>query len=265
MSDTTQTLAAPLLRSKLIRHLGRVTLESAARVGLLKASWRLIDGDWYWIDFEDVDGRHLAFDRACYARIIHAVVANLAPGGTFLDVGANLGRIAFAAARRVGPTGRVLAFEANPTIAARLNDEIARNHTPQVEVVPVACGAIPGELEFYVSRAHTGRSSLSQLNAQSSASIRVPCERVDTLLAARGIAHADVVKIDVEGAEMLVLQGMEKLLAGSRPVLIVETDPELLASFSTSILSITTYLGSFGYEPEPVDSTNLLFRAPQNR
>lgn len=159
-------------------------------------------------------------------RRIHRLLGrSVRPGATVVDVGANIGWNAVGAARLVGPAGRVVAVEPTPDTLAVLRRNVAAAGLGNLEVAPVAAGRAAGTAEFYV---RGGVSAVNSLYAESrygrvTEVLRVPVVRLDDLVE----GAADVVKIDVEGAELDVLAGMERLLSAPGLVLIVEWDPVL--------------------------------------
>jgi FkbM family methyltransferase len=141
------------------------------------------------------------------------------PGKTFLDVGAHIGSIIAAVAQRDASI-KIVAIEAIPEKAARL-----RRKFPLVTVHACAVGDHEGEVSFFINPRQSGYSSLGQPRTSDQNGIqqvRVPMRRLDDLVPQGGI---DVIKIDVEGAELGVLRGSPKLLAASRPVIMFESGP----------------------------------------
>lgn len=148
------------------------------------------------------------------------------PGMRVADVGANLGLLTLAAARATGPAGKVYAFEPEARPRAQLLKMLHQNGLTWVEPHPVALGRAPGVAAFHES-AILGHSSLYALpEAESAGVVEVPVETLDRVLAG---APVDVVKIDVEGAELDVLAGMGQALARNRDLaVIVEYGPSHL-------------------------------------
>jgi FkbM family methyltransferase len=149
------------------------------------------------------------------------------PGDTVVDVGANVGWNAIRAARLAGPRGRVVAVEPTPDTLEVLRRNVAASGLGNVVVEPVAAGRAAGERDFFV---RGGVSAVNSLYPESRYArvtdvLRVPVVRLDELVE----GPAAVVKIDVEGAELDVLEGAPRLLASPGMVLIVEWDPVLQA------------------------------------
>ncbi len=157
----------------------------------------------------------------------------LAPGMTFVDVGAHVGLLTLAGARAVGPSGKVLAVEPVPLSFDLLSRALAINGLAhRVEAKCQAVGARREHCKFFVGNV-LGHSSLIRSDALSTAStieIKVDVSPLDDLV--QPGARVDLVKIDVEGAELAVLEGMTRVIADN---------PELaiIAEFGPSHLKAT--------------------------
>jgi FkbM family methyltransferase len=153
------------------------------------------------------------------------------PGMTVWDVGANVGLFAFAAAHAAGPSGRVLAVEADPWLAGLLQRS-AGSAPPAyapVEVLAAAVSDAPGSVELCIARRGRAGNHLSTVpgSTQTGGTREVRQVAAVTLdgLLDRSPAP-QVVKIDTEGAELLCLRGGERLLREVRPVLLCEVTDE---------------------------------------
>src|SRR5690606_6277225 len=143
------------------------------------------------------------------------------PGMTVVDVGANVGMLSLAFARSVGALGKVYAFEAEPELQELLAKSFALNGVPWVELRRQAAGREAGTATFHVSPI-SGHSSLYGLpddEAPTARQITVEVASLDEVLGA--VPAVDLVKIDVEGAELDVLAGMAKLIARNPGLAIV--------------------------------------------
>lgn len=148
-----------------------------------------------------------------------------APGDVFYDVGANIGIYTVLAARKVGETGKVFAFEPHGANFASLLDNIMINDLADV-VVPCSFALADQDGYFpfnYLSNAPG--SSESQLSARhrSTGEAYTPAiaelkfaATLDQLIAGGHLVPPDHVKIDVDGNELLILRGMSELLSGGR-------------------------------------------------
>lgn len=146
------------------------------------------------------------------------------PGAVVWDVGANVGLFAFAAAAAAGATGHVLALEPDSWMANLLRRSAAHSHgCAPVDVLSVAASDGVGVAQFATARRSRAANHLSGYGTSQAGGTRrvdlVPTVSLDSLLGR--FPRPDVVKIDVEGAETLVLSGGSAVLAG-RPVVICE-------------------------------------------
>jgi len=141
-------------------------------------------------------------------------------GWTVLDVGAYVGLFSMRASRLVGDSGRVVAFEPNPLAYYWLRRNIALNRLSNVEALPIALGSYDGVTELYiVLKGNIGVSSIfrNHLLKQGEASgsfivVKVPMRKLDSIAEKLRLNHVDLVKIDVEGAELEVLRGSRGLM-----------------------------------------------------
>jgi len=150
---------------------------------------------------------------------------HLSAGGDFVDVGAHIGMYTVAAALALGGRGRVLAFEPNPAARAQLEKNLALNGCDNVVVSGRAVADVVGAAFLHVPG--TPDPSFSSLEAGRFAEgtpVPVATTTLDREVDAVGLRPA-VIKIDVEGSELRVLDGMERTLE-ARPVLLVEVSAE---------------------------------------
>ena len=159
-------------------------------------------------------------------RRIHRLMDELlTPGAVVVDAGANIGVNTVYAAQRVGRGGTVIAVEPAADNLAVLRDNVARNHLTNVTIAPVAAGHRSGERSFYLRGDVSAVNSFYQESVYATVTgmVSVRVEPLDTLVK----GEADLVKIDVEGAELDVLAGMSRLLRSPTIHLIVEWHPLL--------------------------------------
>jgi FkbM family methyltransferase len=182
----------------------------------------------------------------------HALEPSLHEGSVFLDVGAHIGYFTMKAAPKVGATGHVLAFEPNPETLKLLYDNVAANGAHNVIVEPVACTDKEETLTFYAAAVqNTGASSLSKSNAEVSDAPPKPYmvqgRPIDAVVGQLNLGRVDAIKIDVEGAEVLVLRGAVETLKRFHPRLVIEEESDRLASFQTSMEDLSSLLHTAGY------------------
>ncbi len=130
----------------------------------------------------------------------------LRPGEVFVDVGANIGALTLVAAKRVGDTGRVFAFEPHPRIYSFLMGNVTLNRRRNVQLFNVALGDKRGELKLSNYR------SDDQNEITESGEIVIPVDTLDSILP-NTLSEIALMKIDVEGYEKFVLEGATETMA----------------------------------------------------
>ena len=136
---------------------------------------------------------------------------------TFIDVGAHIGSIISEVAYGDSSV-RIVAFEAVPEKIVRL-----RRKFPSIELHHCAAGESSGEVSFFVNIGQSAYSSLLRpagADERAVSEIRVPLKRLDELVSSNDV---DVIKIDVEGAELGVLRGSANILKNCRPTIMFES------------------------------------------
>jgi FkbM family methyltransferase len=175
---------------------------------------------------------------------------NLGPEATFIDVGANAGYFTLIAAACVGDSGRVLSIEPNPSVAEQLRVNVARSKFSNVIIEQTACSDSAEnctETLYLPDDSSLGKASLSQANARSVESVKVRSATLDQLIREHALEKVTFVKIDVEGAELMVLRGMTETLRRLRPIIVLELEPDLLADLGTSTEEVIAFLSGFSY------------------
>jgi FkbM family methyltransferase len=175
----------------------------------------------------------------------------LRPRMTVLDIGAHHGLYSLLASKKVGPQGRVIAFEPSPRERRALRLNLALNWSRNVSVYKVALGSEAGEADFFVVEGtETGCNSLRppDLKAGTYRPIRVRVAVLDDWLREHKIEFVDFIKIDVEGAELEVLRGASKLLSTRpRPVVLIEVAEIRTAPWGYSARETIHLMQKMGY------------------
>jgi len=194
--------------------------------------------------------------EAIHYDIFAAVQRWVCKDSVIWDIGANLGIFAFAAAVRAGAGGHVYAFEADLEMAALMVRSLsaAVQNEAEVCVCPFAVGSREGEARFVVSGYRSAASALDGFGRfgrnKNDRARTVPIRTVDCL--ARSLRAPTVIKIDVEGAENLVLEGAERVIRSCRPILLIE------ASGGASGVRTADMLRSWNYMWGPLDGAGAM-------
>ncbi|MGH9900138.1 MAG: FkbM family methyltransferase [Pyrinomonadaceae bacterium] len=174
----------------------------------------------------------------------------LRPGQTFVDVGANIGYYTLMAARLVGESGHVMAFEPSQYIYERLRVTVEQNRLSRVRVIQAGLSDQEGEMNLYVQQG-TGNNSPSMVANGTGIPVRVPVRPLDSYLDESGIHQVDLMKIDVEGFEPNVLRGASAHLKGGRiGAILCEFNRYWLMTNGSSPAALHQMLVDFGYRPQ---------------
>lgn len=193
-------------------------------------------------------------DLLCASAEYEAAIAHILPpcNGVAVDAGAFIGRHSLAYARAVGPRGRVVAIEPLPANFRLLLENVELNGYSHVTCIPYALGSEEGEAWL----SYEGETSTASTKRRLVEHCRVPQQTLDHLLEQLGIESIDLVKIDVEGAELDLLEGSGKILAASpRARLVVEVHERLPAANCP----VHHWLAARGYEVQLLEEGQRLF------
>jgi FkbM family methyltransferase len=171
------------------------------------------------------------------------------PGMTVLDVGANIGIYTEFLAKCVGPSGRVVAFEPEQRNLERLRT--ATRKYKQVEVVCAAVSDRSGTLKLYVAD-DLNVDHRSYATADARNSVDVVAVALDDFFTTHD--QIDVIKMDIQGAELAAIRGARRLLASNRPpVILFECWPYGLRSAGETPQALFAELISYGYELRTIE------------
>jgi FkbM family methyltransferase len=180
----------------------------------------------------------------------NALARHLPRGGTFYDVGANVGFFSLISARMVGPSGNVYAFEPVAANVKAVRANAGANSFHNVHVFEVAVSNAPGAQELLLTDWDGG--GMLETSAVPAASptgrVCVSVVVLDDFIRAQKLLPPTFVKIDVEGVEFEVLQGMSRTLAEHKPVLLYEIDDGDKQSFTRRRSALDQFVAGFGYD-----------------
>ncbi|HEX2029832.1 MAG TPA: FkbM family methyltransferase [Actinomycetota bacterium] len=211
-------------------------------------------------------GEHRDYLERVRHRRREALMANLlrdaaAPGMTVVDVGAFLGYFSLVAALEVGPGGRVLAFEPDPRDFPWLERNVALNGMGD-RITPLLRAAVDrqGTTRLFLAEGDQSQTSIYP-GENRDQGIEVACTSVDVEL---GGEPAGLIKIDVEGAELRALRGMERTLeaAGRDVTLFVEWNPGALLDAGEPPDAVPRRLEELGFKVRMIDEEQRTLRAP---
>jgi FkbM family methyltransferase len=213
--------------------------------------YRLRDGvsmyltpEQYWD--QEVIGNGGQWEPAL-SQVIRSVVK---PGDLCLDVGSHKGYVSCVMAQAVGTHGRVLAFDPDPRLGKQFQENVAKNDFSQVRYFDCALSDKEDRIEFNLTNTLGWSTSFPSYLAKPDVvkKIKVQTKTVDQMVSTYGDGRKlSLVKIDAEGAEVLIWRGMEKTLDASSPVIAIEIGFSALEAGGFSLDRFHQELSAKGY------------------
>jgi FkbM family methyltransferase len=205
---------------------------------------------------EDLIQRYLFAFGIWEPALTSFVKSRLRPGDTFVDVGANIGYYTLLASRLVNPGGGVVSIEASPSIFQQLSANVTTNEASNARLVNVAASAGSGEVGVFRAKdSNIGATSLTASDDRTfEASVR--SEPLSSILTSDELGSARLIKIDVEGHELSVLEGLYPVLDDVSPELeiMVELSSAALDRAGTTMAAFLARWHELGYFPYRFDS-----------
>jgi FkbM family methyltransferase len=179
------------------------------------------------------------------ARLIRKM---LSPGDNFWDIGANIGYFTLLAAAALHNTGQIIGFEPGQIAFRRLQENIGLNNFNNITAVNLAASDCAGEAKLYLASeiADTG-ATLYQGGMDRGQFEIIQTISLDSFLSQEHLPPPHLVKVDVEGAELAVLQGATNILSEFSPLLLLEMEEKNLRLAGTNKAAIQNWLRPLGY------------------
>ncbi len=184
------------------------------------------------------------------------MASRLAPGDVFIDVGANLGYYTLLASRRVGPSGKVIAVEASPSIGRHLRRNVEINSGANVVIHNVAASDRPEVLRLFKGPPGNPAETTTAAAAGFELECEVPAVRLDSVISPDDFRRARILKLDIEGAEHSALRGLTGLLGTTHPDLeiLAEANVRPRGEGASRASDLITLLAAFGFHPYEVEN-----------
>lgn len=233
-----------------------LTPDSATTAGYLRALEELsrsrlveVTGDvgTFRMERGDLITRHLQEHGAHQRGTLNVALDLVGPGDSVVDAGAHVGTFSVPLGRRVQPGGRIIAIEGDPLSAALLRENLATNGLAGPSTVLEAVLGRPGaELTRLGQQGNTGATHF--VPRRTAGSDSATATSIDALAEVAGVrGRISLVKLDLEGAELLALQGAETLVCRNRPSLVCEVSPSLLAQQGCTVQELDGWLAAMRY------------------
>jgi FkbM family methyltransferase len=217
-----------VLQALLVRMYGALKVDALRRSRV---------GDWLF------ERAYLAYKVLIEAGPINTLSRYVRPDSWVIDVGANIGVFTLPFARFVRG-GRVIALEPEAANFAALERRVRSNRVePLVQLHRAVAAERAGTLYLAVNPTHPGDHKIAEIGEP------VPAVTLDRLIEDAGEPAVSLIKIDVQGAELRVLQGAERTIARSRPALLIEVDEKALQQQGASIRQLADWLSARSYRP----------------
>jgi FkbM family methyltransferase len=210
---------------------------------------RLRDGQTALVRMDEYVGRSAFYFGDLDRRITWICRQWLRPGDTFLDIGANCGVVTLFAAKQVGSTGCVHAFEPQPALTPMLRKSLQMNGHQHVRLHEIALSDHDGTMDLFVPNGNRGAASLTnhtKLNQVFGEGqvVQVKLHRLDDYFKSLKLEQVRLIKIDVEGHELPLLKGGLEFLKTCKPdAIIFESLEEEVPFWQRGVVQILTSLG----------------------
>jgi FkbM family methyltransferase len=213
------------------------------------------------------DGRSFLFDPEKSAGWLYSIPSTgtfeeketeflrktIKPGWTCLDVGACFGWYSILFSKLVGTAGKVHSFEPVPDNRECLERNIELNNLENIQVNSFALGAEPGISKIYVPNDGVSGSLRAHTKTKDCRVIDIDISTLDQYVHKNALESIDFIKADIEGAEMLMLQGAEVALRKYRPMLMLEVQAHSTKHFGYEPKELFSWLQKLGYKSHFVD------------
>jgi FkbM family methyltransferase len=216
----------------------------------------LLGGGKMILETKDFVAQRIRCEQAFEPAVRNEIERVAAGGVNVIDIGANIGYYSILASRLIGPAKRVFSFEPQASMVTQLRRNIALNALSNVEVFPFALADVPGTVTFHVPP--EGLESLGSIYASGrfevTKTFEVEAQRLDDVMKKLDNPKIGLLKMDAEGAELLILRGATELLSSPhKPVLIFEANEKSCKPFGYSVFDTLHFVHGFGYRLRQID------------
>ena len=234
----------------------RWTMQGMHAAGVKTVHHSLLCGGQMLLETNDFVAQRIRCEQAFEPAVRAEVVRIASEGVNVIDIGANIGYYSILASRLIGPGHRVFSFEPQASMVRQLRRNIEVNGLHNVEVFPFALSDVAATATFQVPLA--GFESLGSMRASGrfavSRVVNVEAHRLDDVMTNCGNPRIGLVKMDAEGAELLILRGATELLSSdAKPTLVFEANEKSCRPFGYSVFDTLKFIHGFGYSLRQID------------
>lgn len=209
---------------------------------------RLTSGLLLYVDPQD---EHVSANMIAHgyweAWVTAVVLSLLAPGARVVEVGANIGFYTINMAARIGPQGRITAFEANPRLVGLAQRSALLNgFSERIELIGKAALDQPGSIEFVTSRRNSGGGFVTiweDVPYDDGQVLSVEAVRLDDVIE----GPVDMIRIDAEGSEAFILRGAERILRENPGVVLCLEWSVIQMNSRTPVAAFVDWLAELGF------------------
>jgi len=228
---------------------------------------RLPNGSRIWVGYDNAGHAVLPYCIGKYEReftlLFLKFLRRLRPGESVVDLGANVGYYSIMAAWHLRPFqgSLVFAFEPNPYAFNYLERNKALNRLDNLVTVQQAVSDRKGRITLYINPNGITFGSLQPYLSHLTQACEVPVTTLDEFLLSYSDTKIALIKMDIEGAELLALRGAQRTLRKFRPVIFYEENEAAYQAFGYTVKELREFLRSFGYRfhfMKPTDVQNVI-------
>ncbi len=217
-------------------------------------------GNKMYVDAEDIGVVPFLLDKGIFEPFETELLNGLIMQNmTVVNIGANIGYYTLIAANKVGPNGKVYAFEPEPQNYKLLVKNIEENGYKNVVAIQAAVSDKRGTRELFLDRLNLGAHSLAEKNIrEKNRFVEIETNSLDNFLEkySKGFFKADLILIDTEGSEGLILNGASKILENNKLKIVMEFWPYGLANMGTDALGLLKKMENQGFVIKFIDEGN---------
>ncbi len=199
------------------------------------------------VDIHDYVGHFLFFGFRDIAQERLIELSN--PGNVVIDVGTNIGSSLLQFAKKIGSKGRVYGFEPDPFNYKKCLKNVSLNKFQNIEISNIGLGNESGKFSLIVdTESNRGGNRISFDKKTNKATTQIEVRKLDDWVSSKNIERVDLIKIDVEGFELKVLQGGRNLIEQFKPKLFIEIDDNNLRAVGDSAKKLISFLEDLNYK-----------------